>query len=269
MLKGQVPTGSRVTVRGWVRTRRDSKAGLSFVHLHDGSCFDPIQVVAPTTLPNYESEIMKLTSGCCGHRDRRAGQPVRVRGRRSRCRLRAVEVVGWVDDPEAYPIQPKRTSFEYLREVAHLRPRTNTLGAVARVRHCLSMAIHRYFHEHGFFWVHTPIVTASDAEGAGEMFRVSTLDLANLAVIPQTPDGRTDFTQDFFGKEAFLTVSGQLNVETTVSRSRRSTRSGRRSAPRTATPAATWPSSGWSSPRSRSRISPPTPTSRSRFSSTS
>jgi asparaginyl-tRNA synthetase len=119
-----------------------------------------------------------------------------------------------VDDPEAYPIQQKKTSFEYLREVAHLRPRTNTLGAVARVRHCLSMAIHRYFHEHGFYWVHTPIVTASDAEGAGEMFRVSTLDLANLGAIAKTPEGRADFTKDFFGKEAFLTVSGQLNVET-------------------------------------------------------
>jgi asparaginyl-tRNA synthetase len=126
----------------------------------------------------------------------------------------SIEVVGWVDDPEAYPIQPKRASFEYLREVAHLRPRTNTLGAVTRVRHCLSMAIHRYFHENGFFWIHTPIITASDAEGAGEMFRVSTLDLANLSAVPRTPDGRTDFSQDFFGREAFLTVSGQLNVET-------------------------------------------------------
>jgi asparaginyl-tRNA synthetase len=124
-----------------------------------------------------------------------------------------VEVVGWVDDPEAYPIQAKKTSFEYLREVAHLRPRTNTLGAIARVRHALSIAVHRYFHEHGFFWVHTPIVTASDAEGAGEMFRVSTLDLANAGAIPRTPEGDTDFKQDFFGREAFLTVSGQLNVE--------------------------------------------------------
>jgi asparaginyl-tRNA synthetase len=123
-------------------------------------------------------------------------------------------VVGWVDDPEAYPIQPKKTSFEYLRDVAHLRPRTNTLGAIARVRHCLSLAIHRYFHERGFFWVHTPIITASDAEGAGEMFRVSTLDLKNLREVPRTPEGAIDFSQDFFGKEAFLTVSGQLNVET-------------------------------------------------------
>jgi asparaginyl-tRNA synthetase len=213
LLKGEVPTGSQVTVRGWVRTRRDSKAGLSFIHVHDGSCFDPIQVVAPAALANYESEIRKLTSGCSvtatGVLTASQGQ-----GQAVEVQADAVEVVGWVDDPDTYPIQPKRTSFEYLREVAHLRPRTNTLGAVARVRHCLSMAVHRYFHEHGFFWVHTPIITASDAEGAGEMFRVSTLDLANLPAIPRTPGGRPDFTQDFFGKEAFLTVSGQLNVET-------------------------------------------------------
>ena len=213
ILKGQVPVGSRVTVRGWVRTRRDSKAGLSFVHLHDGSCFDPIQVVAPAQLPNYESEILKLTSGCAvaasGTLTRSQGQ-----GQAVEVQADAIEVVGWVDDPEAYPIQPKKTSFEYLREVAHLRPRTNTLGAIARVRHCLSLAIHRYFHERGFFWVHTPIITASDAEGAGEMFRVSTLDLKNLREVPRTPEGAIDFSQDFFGKEAFLTVSGQLNVET-------------------------------------------------------
>ena len=213
LLKGQTPVGTQVTVRGWVRTRRDSKAGLSFIHLHDGSCFDPIQVVAPAQLPNYESEIKKLTSGCAVIA---SGVLVQSQGQGQSVEVQAdaVEVVGWVDDPDTYPIQPKRASFEYLREVAHLRPRTNTLGAVARVRHCLSMAIHRYFHEHGFFWVHTPIVTASDAEGAGEMFRVSTLDLANLSAIPRTPEGRTDFSQDFFGREAFLTVSGQLNVET-------------------------------------------------------
>ncbi len=155
----------------------------------------------------------KLTSGCSVIA---TGVLTASQGQGQAVELQAdrVEVVGWVDDPEAYPIQPKRASFEYLREVAHLRPRTNTLGAVARVRHSLSMAVHRYFHEHGFFWVHTPIVTASDAEGAGEMFRVSTLDLANLAAVPRTPEGHVDFSQDFFGKEAFLTVSGQLNVET-------------------------------------------------------
>ena len=213
ILKGKAPVGSRVTVRGWVRSRRDSKAGLSFIHVHDGSCFDPIQVVAPQALPTYESDVKKLTSGCSvtatGVLTASQGQ-----GQAVELQAETVEVVGGVDDPEAYPIQKKGASFEYLREVAHLRPRTNTLGAIARVRHCLSMAIHRYFHEHGFLWVHTPIVTASDAEGAGEMFRVSTLDLANLGAIPRTPDGRTDFSGDFFGKEAFLTVSGQLNIET-------------------------------------------------------
>src|SRR5687767_1690068 len=209
ILQGKSPLGSRVTVRGWVRTRRDSKAGLSFVHVHDGSCFDPIQVVAPAQLPNYQDEVLKLTSGCAviatGTLAQSQGQ-----GQAVELQAEAIEVIGWVDDPEGYPIQPKKTSFEYLREVAHLRPRTNTLGAVARVRHCLSMAIHRFFHEHGFFWIHTPIITASDAEGAGEMFRVSKLDLANL---PRTAEGKPDFAQDFFGKEAFLTVSGQLNVE--------------------------------------------------------
>jgi asparaginyl-tRNA synthetase len=213
VLAGKVPPGSRVTVRGWVRTRRDSKAGLSFIHLHDGSCFDPIQVVAAAALPNYESEIKKVTSGCSVVATGVLA-PSQGQGQAVEVQAEAVEVLGWVDDPDTYPIQPKKTSFEYLREVAHLRPRTNTLGAVARVRHCLSMAVHRYFHEHGFFWVHTPIITASDAEGAGEMFRVSTLDLVNLAGVPRAADGRPDFTQDFFGREAFLTVSGQLNVET-------------------------------------------------------
>jgi asparaginyl-tRNA synthetase len=213
ILAGKVPMGTRVTVRGWVRTRRDSKAGVSFIHVHDGSCFDPLQVVAPAALPNYESEVKKLTSGASVIAVGTLA-PSQGQGQAVEVQAESIEVVGWVDDPDTYPIQPKKTSFEYLREVAHLRPRTNTIGAVARVRHALSMAIHRYYHERGFFWVHTPIITASDAEGAGEMFRVSTLDLVNRDAMPRAPDGRTDFTQDFFGKEAFLTVSGQLNVET-------------------------------------------------------
>ena len=122
----------------------------------------------------------------------------------------ALRVIGWVDDPDTYPIQPKPHTMEFLREVAHLRPRTNVIGAATRVRHTLAAAIHRFFHENEFFWVNTPIITASDAEGAGALFRVSTLDLANL---PRTREGKVDFTQDFFGREAFLTVSGQLNVE--------------------------------------------------------
>jgi asparaginyl-tRNA synthetase len=206
---GQVPIGAEVTVRGWVRTRRDSKAGLSFIHVHDGSCFEPLQIIAPGDLPNYQKEIVHLGAGCAVAV---TGTLVASQGKGQAVELsaRAVEVVGWVDDPETYPIQQKRHTLEYLREVAHLRPRTNTLGALTRVRHCLSQAIHRFFHDEGFFWIHTPIITASDAEGAGEMFRVSTLDLANL---PRTTEGKIDFSRDFFGREAFLTVSGQLNVE--------------------------------------------------------
>ncbi len=208
-LSGAVAPGSHVRVRGWVRTRRDSKAGLSFVNLSDGSCFDALQIVAPSTLPNYASEVAHLTSGCAVVAD---GELVASQGKGQAFELQAsrVEVVGWVDDPETYPIQPKPHSPEFLREVAHLRPRTNLFGAVARVRHTIASAIHRYFDENGFFWVNTPIITTSDTEGAGEMFRVSTLDLMNL---PRTDKGAIDFHKDFFGKEAFLTVSGQLNVE--------------------------------------------------------
>lgn len=210
LLAGRVPVGAAVRVQGWIRTRRDSKAGLSFLHVHDGSCFDPVQVVAPADLPNYTSDVQRLTTGCSVDvtgtvvASAGAGQSVEVQAT-------AVRVVGWVDDPETYPVAAKRHSFEYLREIAHLRPRTNTFGAIARVRNCLAQAVHRYFHERGFCWIHTPIITASDCEGAGAMFRVSTLDMLN---IPRTPTGGVDFSNDFFGKEAFLTVSGQLNVET-------------------------------------------------------
>jgi len=211
-LKSQVPVGSEVTIKGWVRTRRDSKSGggLSFINVHDGSCFDPIQVVASATLQNYEAEVAKLNTGCSVIID---GTLVASQGKGQSVEIQAtaIKVIGWVDDPDTYPVAAKRHTFEYLREVAHLRPRTNTFGAVARVRHTLAMAVHRFFHERRFLWVHTPIITASDCEGAGEMFRVSTLDQMNL---PRTPEGKIDYSQDFFGKESFLTVSGQLNVET-------------------------------------------------------
>ena len=204
--------GTPLTVKGWVRSRRDSKAdgGLSFITVHDGTCQHPIQVVARRDLSNYESEVVRLSTGCAVEVDgtlvasQGSGQAVEVAAA-------AIRVVGWVDDPDTYPISAKRHSFEYLREVAHLRARTNTFGAVARVRHTLAVAIHRFFDERDFYYVHTPIVTASDCEGAGQMFRVSTLDLMNL---PRTETGAVDFGQDFFGKEARLTVSGQLNVET-------------------------------------------------------
>ncbi len=201
--------GQRATVKGWVRTRRDSKAGLSFIALTDGTCFDTLQIVAPSDLANYESEVQKLTAGCAIEAD---GELVESQGKGQSVELQASEirVVGWVENPDTYPISQKRHTFEYLRDYAHLRTRTNTFGAVARVRHCLSMAIHRFFDEHGFFYVHTPIITASDCEGAGDMFRVSTLDAVNP---PRTETGDVDFAEDFFGREAHLTVSGQLNVE--------------------------------------------------------
>src|SRR5450631_4435305 len=209
ILGGRAPASEPVTVKGWVRTRRDSKAGLSFVHVSDGSAFHPVQVVAPATLANYASEVQKLTAGCSVEA---TGTIVAspAKGQPFEMQASEIKVIGWVDDPDTYPIQPKPHTMEYLREVAHLRPRTNVIGATTRVRHTIAHAIHRFFHEQNFLWVNTPIITASDAEGAGELFRVSTLDLMNL---PRTPDGKVDFTQDFFGREAFLTVSGQLNVE--------------------------------------------------------
>jgi asparaginyl-tRNA synthetase len=209
-LQGQLPVNQTLTIKGWVRTRRDSKAGFSFLAVHDGSCFDPIQVVAPNTLPNYADQVLRITTGCSVIA---TGKLVQSPGKGQTYEIQAdsIQVLGWVDDPDTYPVQPKHHTFEYLREMAHLRPRTNTFGAVTRVRHCLAMAVHRFFHEHGFFWIHTPIITASDCEGAGAMFRVSTLDLANL---PRTPEGKPDFSQDFFGRQSFLTVSGQLELET-------------------------------------------------------
>src|SRR6202140_4914669 len=210
ILAAQAPSDAPVTVKGWVRTRRDSKAGISFVHLSDGSSFHPLQVVAPSTLTNYADEVLKLTAGCAVEATGTI-VPSAGKGQPFEMQASAIKVIGWVEDPDTYPIQPKPHTMEFLREVAHLRSRTNVIGATTRVRHTLAMAIHRFFTEDGFVWVNTPIITASDAEGAGELFRVSTLDLANL---PRTPEGKVDFSRDFFGKEAFLTVSGQLNVET-------------------------------------------------------
>jgi asparaginyl-tRNA synthetase len=209
VLDGLVAVGEPATVQGWVRTRRDSKAGLSFINVSDGSCFAAIQVIAPALLGNYESEIKRLSAGCAV---RATGIVTASEGQGQNFEIQAssIEVIGWVEDPETYPIQPKAHSLEFLREVAHLRPRTNLFGAVTRIRHCMAQAIHRFFHEQGFFWINTPIISTSDAEGAGQMFRISTLDMMNL---PRTVKGDVDFSKDFFGKEAFLTVSGQLNVE--------------------------------------------------------
>ncbi len=209
LLRGDIPLESNVTVNGWVRSRRDSKGGFSFLNVYDGSSFDGIQVVADQSLPNYEDDILRVTTGCSVSihgklvASEGKGQSVEIQGDN-------VEVLGWVDDPETYPVAKKRHTFEFLRTVAHLRPRTNAFGAISRIRHRCMLAVHRYLEDHGFLWVNTPIITSSDCEGAGELFRVSTLDLANL---PRTDKGETDFTEDFFGGETFLTVSGQLNVE--------------------------------------------------------
>ncbi|MBV1877769.1 MAG: asparagine--tRNA ligase [Pseudomonadales bacterium] len=208
-LKGDITPGETVTVKGWVRSKRDSKAGISFIAIHDGSCFDPIQAVIPNDLDNYQSEVLKISTGAAVIV---SGILVESEGKGQTVEIQAtqLQVVGWVDEPETYPIAKKRHSFEYLRTVAHLRPRTNTFGAITRVRTSLANAIHNYFFERDFHWINTPIITASDCEGAGELFRVSTLDLANL---PLNQQGKIDHEQDFFAGDSFLTVSGQLNVE--------------------------------------------------------
>ena len=210
VLAGEFPVGTEVQVKGWVRTRRDSKAGISFLAVYDGSNFNPLQAVVPNTLNNYKSDIKKLTAGCSvAITGKVVASP--ASGQAFELDTSAVEVIGWVDDPDTYPMAAKRHSIEYLREIAHLRPRSNLIGAVMRVRNSLSQALHRFFHENGYLWMASPILTASDCEGAGEMFRVSTLDMANL---PKTGKGDIDYSEDFFGKETFLTVSGQLNAET-------------------------------------------------------
>ena len=197
ILAGRAPQETQITVKGWVRTRRDSKAGISFIHISDGSSFHPVQVVAPSALGNYADEVLRLTAGCA---IAATGTivPSPAKGQPFEMQASAVRVIGWVEDPDHYPIQPKPHSLEFLRDVAHLRPRTNVIAAATRVRHSLAQAIHRFFHERGFFWVNTPIITAADAEGAGALFRVSTLDLVNLT---RTPQGRVDFAHDFFGRK--------------------------------------------------------------------
>ena len=176
-LAGHLPEGGQVTVKGWVRTVRGS-SNLAFVNVSDGSGFAPIQVVATDALPNFD-DVKRLTPGCSVIASGKL-TPSQGKGQGFEIQADAVEIVGWVDEPLTYPIQPKPMSPEFLREVAHLRPRTNLFGAVSRVRHTIANAIHRYFDENGYFWINTPIITTSDTEGAGEMFRVSTLDMLNL-----------------------------------------------------------------------------------------
>ncbi|MCR5536903.1 MAG: asparagine--tRNA ligase [Succinivibrio sp.] len=210
ILDGKVSIGTQVTVSGWLRTRRDSKAGFSFLSLNDGSCFDNLQVIASNELGNYKEEILRLTTGCsvCVEGELKASE-----GQGQACEIQAktVRVLGFVEDPDTYPMSAKRHTVEYLREYAHLRPRTNLMGAVMRIRNATAFAIHSFFQQEGFMWVSTPLITGSDCEGAGEMFTVTNFDLNNL---PKTDKGEVDYAQDFFGKHTYMTVSGQLNVET-------------------------------------------------------
>jgi len=200
--------GDEILLQGWVRTRRDSKAGFSFIELNDGSCFGNIQVIADGELPNYESEIKKLTAGSSVSV---VGLVKESPGKGQATEIQATEVtVHGLADVDTYPLQKKRHSFEFLRTIAHLRPRTNTFGAIARVRNCVCNSIHQFFQENGFLYVHTPVITASDCEGAGEMFQVTTLDMEKL---PKQQKA-IDFAQDFFDRPSYLTVSGQLEVET-------------------------------------------------------
>ena len=202
----QPSLGTEVTVKGWVRTHRGSK-NVSFIALNDGSCLQNLQVVADPTRISEEI-LRKVTTGACISA---AGQLSESQGQGQSVELLAstIEILGEAD-PEKYPLQPKKHSLEFLREIAHLRPRTSTFGAIYRVRHAMSFAIHRFFHERGFFCLHSPIITGSDAEGAGEMFRVTTLSPDQP---PKNEEGKVDYRQDFFGKETNLTVSGQLEAE--------------------------------------------------------
>ncbi len=196
-----------IEVRGWVRTRRDSKGGFSFIEVNDGSCFGNLQIIADASLPNYSTEISSLSVGSSivarGKLKASQGQ-----GQASELVATEVRLIG--DAPADFPLQKKRHSFEKLREWAHLRPRTNSFGAVSRLRNRLAFSVHQFFQEEGFYYVNTPIITASDCEGAGQMFRVTTLPLDRLPL----KDGKVDTTQDFFGKPTYLTVSGQLEAET-------------------------------------------------------
>src|SRR5262245_59559187 len=199
--------GRKVRLRGWVRTRRDSKGGFSFIELNDGSCQGNVQIVAPGELANYENVVKHLHTGASVNIDGEV-KASPAKGQATEVLASRVELIGDAS-AETYPLQKKKHGFEFLREIAHLRPRTNTFGAVARLRHQVSMSIHQFFHERGFYYIHTPIITASDCEGAGALFRVSTID---PDAAPRT-EGKVDYTKDFFSKPAYLTVSGQLQGE--------------------------------------------------------
>jgi len=207
--KDDIIVNSSITVFGWVRSRRSSKSGFSFIIIYDGSCFDCIQIIADKTLSNYK-DVLHLTIGCS---IKITGILVLSVGKKQKYEIQAkkIQVLGWVQNPDTYPISAKKHTLEYLRDVAHLRSRTNLIGAIARIRNHTFQALHTFLYKKGYYWIPTPIITGLNTEGAGEMFRVSTMDMKN---IPKKIDGSVDFKKDFFGKESFLTVSGQLNLET-------------------------------------------------------
>jgi asparaginyl-tRNA synthetase len=196
-----------VHIQGWVRTKRELKE-FSFIEVNDGSSLANLQVVINQDLPHYAETVRQLNTGASVEVN---GVLVPSLGKGQRIELKAETVTVYGEaDPETYPLQKKRHSFEFLRTIGHLRSRTNTLGAVFRVRNACAAAVHQFFQERGFLWAHTPLITASDCEGAGELFTVTSLDLNQ---VPKTPEGAVDFSQDFFGKRAYLTVSGQLEAE--------------------------------------------------------
>lgn len=198
--------GNEVTIKGWVKTVRRQKA-FSFIEVNDGSCLSSLQVVVGQDIPGYESLMDQMTTGAS---IAATGTLITSPANKDQIEIQAKELILIGTCPSSYPLQKKRHSFEFLRTIAHLRPRTNTLGAVARIRHALSLATHLFFQERGFLYVHTPIITGSDCEGAGKMFQVTTLDFDTP---PKTEEGKVDFSQDFFSSPAYLTVSGQLNGE--------------------------------------------------------
>jgi asparaginyl-tRNA synthetase len=206
--QGNAPViGSQINIKGWVRTVRDQKTFV-FIEVNDGSTLSNFQIIANADLPNFKNILAQLSTGASISA---TGTLVESPGNNQAIEMHAkeIEIIGSCD-PEKYPLQKKRHSFEFLRTIAHLRPRTNTLGAIARVRNALAFSTHRFFQERGFLYLHAPIITGSDCEGAGQMFRVTTLDLHN---VPRTSEGKVDFSKDFFGHPTYLTVSGQLNGE--------------------------------------------------------
>ncbi|QJC37393.1 asparagine--tRNA ligase [Enterobacteriaceae endosymbiont of Donacia thalassina] len=209
LITGKTRINSKISIGGWVRNKRHSKLGMSFIDLYDGSCIYDIQVIANNKLSNYEDEILNITSGCS----------LKIKGifkyspknlQKYEIYALKIKIIGWVNNPGKYPISSKKHSFKYLREVSHLRSRTKIISCVTRIKHNIALYIHNFLHKKNFFWINTPLITTLDTEGSGKMFRVSTLDLSNI----QYTKNKNIFKKDFFGKESFLTVSGQLNLET-------------------------------------------------------